>query len=81
MSNNLLKTTYAAYFGFGNVINEDPDFKEANKENYHLLDNSSPAYRNGTDLTLDPDFPTYLFKDLDGVARDNMPTIGCFEVP
>jgi hypothetical protein len=52
------------------IFNQDPLFKDTNKKDFHLKDNS-PAINNSN-----PDFDTGV--DLDGVTRSNK-TIGCYD--
>ncbi len=55
------------------IANQDPQFEDINKWNYHVK-NTSPA--KGSAKTL----PAYI-QDLDGLIRPATPTIGCYEAP
>lgn len=72
--NNLLRTELKN-LPSSNISNKDPLFVQPSKENFHLKDNTSAAYRKGAAL------PGVVFaNDLDGKARPNPPSIGCYEL-
>lgn len=52
-------------------LNEDPQFADYSKDDYHLKE-GSPARAAGTPAGTDP-------ADLDGVLRQSPPSMGCFE--
>ena len=54
-----------------NIRNQDPMFKDVSKDDYHLLE-GSPAI--GTGITAGS-----ISIDLDGKARTNPPSMGCYE--
>ncbi len=55
----------------GNILNEDPLFKDREKGDYHLQE-GSPAIGKGISAGS-------LSTDMDGVSRSNPPSIGCYE--
>jgi hypothetical protein len=56
------------------IINQDPQFVDVNKWDYHIA-NTSPAKQTGVTITTVPS----VINDLDGVSRPNPPSIGCYE--
>ncbi len=70
MSNNLLKSTLPEMEGFGNILNEDPEFKDTWEFNYNL-DTLSPAKDAGIQAGVKI--------DIDGNKRDSLPDIGAYE--
>jgi hypothetical protein len=67
---NLFKTTIEGLDTLGNIINEDPEFVNINKNNYRL-DTLSPAKDAGLSLGI--------LLDLDGNMRDLAPDVGAYE--
>lgn len=74
---NLLKSN-SADFNTGNLLNQDPLFRHARKENYRLTD-KSPALKKGADLSGDRYYTRYLNYDLGNHARIFPSAIGCYE--
>lgn len=71
---SMLKTNepIPAFVATNNILlNQDPMFVDSAKTDYHLLD-GSPARHAGTVVG-------ELTKDLDGITRNNPPSIGCYE--
>lgn len=73
---NLVKSTLKTLPKDNNIFNKDPLFLQPQKENFHLKDNTSPAYQKGTPLV-----GSVFTKDLDGKTRSATPTLGCYELP
>jgi hypothetical protein len=75
--NNLLKTN-SAEFNTSNLMNQDPLFADARKENYRLT-GQSPALKKGADLSADRYYSRYLRYDLVNNARIFPSALGCYE--
>ncbi len=71
---NLVRSSNTS-FSATNIRNRDPKFSKAEKEDYHLKDQSSPAYGKGIYLNSFPGLST----DMDGKPRQNPPSVGCYE--
>ena len=67
---NLVKSGLSDLNINGNILNQDPNFKDPELYNYRL-DTLSPAKDSGTDLMIE--------LDLDGTMRDAQPDIGAYE--
>jgi hypothetical protein len=78
LQSNLLKSKEASYNINGNLLNADPLFISARNENYQL-NMQSPALNKGNNLSGDPYFSTYLYKDLNGIIRIFPSELGCYE--
>lgn len=70
MANNIFKTTLQDLDINGNIINEDPEFKNVWGLDYKL-DTLSPAKDTG--------MKTEILIDLEGTKRDTLPDIGAYE--
>jgi hypothetical protein len=77
--NNLIKTGNTSYSGNGNVINQNPLFKNE-QQNIYFLFTGSAAANKGADLTQDPYFTTWLSKDLNGRTRLFPSDLGSYEL-
>jgi hypothetical protein len=76
---NLIKTANTTFSGNGNILNQNPLFKNEEK-NVFLLLTGSPAGNKGADLSLDPYFSTWLSKDLNGRTRLFPSDLGSYEL-
>ncbi|WP_316790951.1 hypothetical protein [Pedobacter frigoris] len=76
--NNIIRTSLQTYSGNDNQLDTDPGFVNSGKFEFGLLNNSA-ALKKGADLTADPYFNLYLNKDLNGLLRNQPPTLGCYE--
>lgn len=70
--NNLIRSKKMK-FGASNLVNTDPKFKAAYKQDYHLLP-ESPAKDFGMDLS------PAITKDLEDNSRNGKPDAGCYEL-
>ncbi|TAF43907.1 MAG: hypothetical protein EAZ64_08050 [Sphingobacteriales bacterium] len=77
IKSNLLKAT--KNYGESNILNTDPFFLDAKKDNY-LLTGNSPALNIGTDLSLSPYFNTFIKVDLKNIPRTFPSDVGCYEI-
>jgi len=77
--NNLIKTRDATLEGFGNFINENPQFKTI-RVNTYTLSTGSPAGNKGEDLSEDTYFNDWLNKDLNGRGRVFPSDLGSYEI-
>lgn len=76
VQSNLLKTTSDAFTN--NLLNLDPLFTDARKENYRLTA-GSPVLNKGRNLASDPYFTPYLITDIQTNARIFPSDLGCYE--
>ncbi|MBC8051507.1 MAG: hypothetical protein H7Y13_00420 [Sphingobacteriaceae bacterium] len=76
---NLIKSRDTALEGLGNILNLNPMFKAAEKDNFSLSP-LSPAGNKGEDLTADTYFGLWLSKDLNGKARLFPSDLGSYEI-
>jgi hypothetical protein len=77
--NNLIKSGSTSFSGNGNILNQNPLFKNE-RENLFTLLSESPASNKGADLNLDPYFNTWLSKDLNGRSRLFPSDLGSYEI-
>ncbi len=77
--NNLIKSGSTSFSGNGNILNQNPLFKNEQQNLFTLLP-ASPASNKGADLTLDPYFNTWLSKDLNGRTRLFPSDLGSYEI-
>jgi hypothetical protein len=78
IKNNLIKTALNTYNNNGNILNQDPSFVNPLKGNFRLNKTSS-ATNKGFNLSADPYFLNFIFKDLDNKARLFPSEIGSYE--
>jgi HD superfamily phosphohydrolase YqeK len=78
IKNNLIKTMLNTYNNNGNILNVDPSFIKSEKGNFRL-NKLSAASNKGFNLSGDPYFSTFIFKDLDNKVRLFPSELGCYE--
>ena len=76
---NLIKSRDRGLESFGNILNIDPQFKNARQNNY-LLNPASPAINKGKDLTNERYFSSWLNKDLNDKIRLFPSDLGSYEI-
>ncbi|MDB5121013.1 MAG: hypothetical protein JWN56_2231 [Sphingobacteriales bacterium] len=77
ISTNFVKYKSDFVINNSNILNKDPLFINARKENFRLSI-ESPALSKGLDLSTDMYFNPYLSKTLDGKTRTFLSDLGCF---
>ena len=78
ISSNLIRTSNTAFSQNNNIINNDPQFVQADLANFQIQGNS-PALKKGISLITDPYFTKYLSKDLKNNSRIFPSSLGCYE--